>query len=109
MPRLDGDEPVRATAGRLLTRLSEAFTAHGTDHFVSASIGIVMYPEDGDSVETLLKNADSAMYRAKDAGRSRYEFFSARLNAESSRRIQQEEIIPFWSGRSNPFWQSARC
>jgi diguanylate cyclase (GGDEF)-like protein len=93
MPRLTSDEPARATAGRLLTRLSEAFTARGNDHFVSVSIGIVMFPEDGDSVETLLKNADSAMYRAKDAGRSRYEFFSARLNAESSRRIRLERDL----------------
>ena len=63
------------------------------DHLVSASIGIVMFPDDGDSVETLLKNADSAMYRAKEAGRSRFEFFSQQLNAESRRKIGLERDL----------------
>jgi len=84
---------VRATAERLLDKLGEAFTVNDLDHYVSASIGIVMFPEDGDSVETLLKNADSAMYRAKDAGRGRFEFFSERLDAESRRKIGVERDL----------------
>ena len=73
--------------GVLLRKLCEAFTISGTDHYLSASIGVAMFPEDGATVEALLKNADAAMYRAKDAGRSRLEFFSRRLNAESRRKI----------------------
>jgi len=84
---------VRSTANRLLARLSESFSAGGVEHFVAASIGIAMYPDDGDSAETLLKNADSAMYRAKDAGRGRFEFFSESLNAESHRKIGLEKDL----------------
>ncbi|GMR17048.1 MAG: hypothetical protein BMS9Abin32_101 [Gammaproteobacteria bacterium] len=93
LPRLTGNSTVRATAGRLLKRLSEVFCVRGVNHFLSASIGIVLFPDDGDSVETLLKNADSAMYRAKDAGRSTFEFFSEELNAESRRKIDLEREL----------------
>ena len=93
LPHVSGDSRVRATATRLLARLNESFSVRGKDHFVSASIGIVMFPDDGDSVETLLKNADAAMYRAKDAGRARFEFFSKKLNAESRRKISLERDL----------------
>ena len=84
---------MRVLAARLLARLSESFTVRGNDHYVGASMGIVMFPDDGDSVETLLKNADAAMYRAKDAGRGRFEFFSKKLNAESRRKIGLERDL----------------
>lgn len=93
MPHLAGDNTLRMTAERLLTKLAEPFQVNGTNHFLSASVGIVVFPEDGDSVETLLKNADAAMYRAKDAGRSRFEFFSKKLNAESRRKIELERDL----------------
>jgi diguanylate cyclase (GGDEF)-like protein len=103
--RLGGDEFVvvipehatgntlRMAASRILTRLAEPFPVRGSNHFLSASIGIVVFPDDGDSVETLLQNADAAMYRAKDAGRSRFEFFSKTLNAESRRKIELERDL----------------
>ena len=93
MPNLIGDNVIRATATRMLARLGEAFSVRGTEHFLGASIGIVLFPDDGGSVETLLKNADSAMYRAKEAGRSRFEFFSKKLNAESRRKIELERDL----------------
>ncbi len=93
MPHLASGDALRMAASRILTRLAEPFPVRGTNHFLSASIGIVMFPEDGGSVETLLKNADAAMYRAKDAGRSRFEFFSKKLNAESRRKIKLERDL----------------
>ena len=93
LPSVRNESIVRSMAERLLARLAEAFTVRDVDHYVSASIGVVMFPEDGDSVETLLKNADAAMYRAKDAGRGRFEFFSKRLNAESRRKIGLERDL----------------
>ena len=93
LPNVRNDSIVRNTAERLLERLCEAFTISGTDHYLSASIGVAMFPEDGATVETLLKNADAAMYRAKDAGRSRFEFYSRRLNAESRRKIGIERDL----------------
>jgi len=93
MPNVHSERQVRLTATRLLERLNESFSVRGNDHFLSASIGIVMFPDDGDSVETLLKNADAAMYRAKEAGRARFEFFSKKLNAESRRKINLERDL----------------
>jgi diguanylate cyclase (GGDEF)-like protein len=93
LPNVRNDSIVRGTAERLLEKLAGAFTVSGTDHYLSASIGIAMFPDDGATVETLLKNADAAMYRAKDAGRGRFEFFSKRLNAESRRKIGIERDL----------------
>ena len=93
LPHVTGATRVRTMASRLLARLTESFSVLGNDHFVGASIGIVMFPDDGESVETLLKNADAAMYRAKDAGRARFEFFSEELNAESRRKIGLERDL----------------
>jgi len=93
LPNVRNEQTVRAMAERLLEKLGEPFAVDEIDHYVSASIGIVLFPEDGDSVETLLKNADAAMYRAKDAGRNRFEFFSQQLNAESRRKIGLERDL----------------
>jgi diguanylate cyclase (GGDEF)-like protein len=107
LPNVRNNRIVRATAERLLDQLSEAFTVSGTDHYLSASIGIAMFPDDGTAVETLLKNADAAMYRAKDAGRGRFEFFNKRLNAESRRKIgiERDLRIAFHSGDLNVQYQ----
>jgi diguanylate cyclase (GGDEF)-like protein len=93
MPDHASGNTLRMAASRILTRLAEPFLVRGSNHFLSASIGIVVFPDDGGSVETLLQNADAAMYRAKDAGRSRFEFFSKSLNAESRRKIELERDL----------------
>ncbi len=93
LPNVRNERIVRSTAERLLSRLSEAFTVSENDHYLSASIGIATFPDDGATVESLLKNADAAMYRAKDAGRGRFEFFSKSLNAESRRKIGIERDL----------------
>ena len=92
-PNVASSDVVKAMASHLLSRLTEVFSVFGINHFVGASIGIVMFPDDGDSVEILLKNADAAMYRAKEAGRARYEFFNVQLNAESRRKIELERDL----------------
>ncbi len=107
LPNVRNNSIVRATAERLLDRLSEEFTVAGTDHYLSTSIGIAMFPDDGATVETLLKNADAAMYRAKDAGRGRFEFFNKRLNAESRRKIGIERDLrtAFYGGDLDVHYQ----
>jgi len=59
----------------------------------SPSIGIVVYPGDGDDAEALLKNADVAMYHAKDSGRSNYQFFTEELNKSIEEKIQLEKEL----------------
>ena len=66
-----------ATVARnILDELQEPFELEGQDVFVSASIGISIFPRDGQDTTTLLKNADAAMYMAKSEGRNGYHFFS---------------------------------
>jgi EAL domain-containing protein (putative c-di-GMP-specific phosphodiesterase class I) len=93
MPKIENHGSISTVANRLLQVLSDSFSVGDRDHFVGASIGVVVFPDDGDSVETLLKNADSAMYRAKESGRSRFEFFSEELNVESRRKINLERDL----------------
>ena len=61
---------------RILASFSVPFTLDGHEIFASASIGISFYPTDGDDAETLVKNADKAMYRAKKKGKNKYAIFS---------------------------------
>ena len=107
LPRVVDTECVKVMANRLLARLTEVFSVFGVNHFVGVSIGIVMFPDDGDSVETLLKNADSAMYRAKEAGRARYEFFNVESNDESRRLIELERDLraAFAAGQLEVYYQ----
>lgn len=107
LPNVDSDSTVRRTAERLLSALRDSFNVRDNEHYVSASIGIAMFPEDGATVETLLKNADAAMYRAKDGGRNRFEFFSKQLNAESRRKITIERDLrtAFQNGDLEVYYQ----
>ena len=100
LPSIANEHLIKITAERLMAALCEAFTVKNVDHFLSVSIGIAVFPDDGTTVETLLKNADAAMYRAKDSGRNRFDFFSHQLNAESRRKISIERDlrVAFQSG-----------
>ena len=74
-------------AKRLQEALSEPVVIEGTTLPVSASIGISLYPDDGTDEDTLLKNADAAMYEAKNAGRGTFRFFSAQMNDLAQERL----------------------
>ncbi|HMC16101.1 MAG TPA: bifunctional diguanylate cyclase/phosphodiesterase, partial [Albitalea sp.] len=77
-------------AEKVLACCAEPFVIGERELHISASIGVGMYPEDGTDAETLLKNADTAMYRAKDKGRGAYEFYAAQMNAQGSERLMLE-------------------
>jgi diguanylate cyclase (GGDEF)-like protein len=71
----------------IVKSLSEAFVIDGQNTFLSASIGIALYPEDGRSAEALIKNADTAMYRAKSGGRAQAVYFEEKMNAMAVARV----------------------
>lgn len=68
-------EEVELFAQKIISSYREPYDMGGTIFHITASIGIAMYPKDGESIEQLLKNADMAMYRAKDKGKNGYRFF----------------------------------
>ena len=76
------------TARRISDTLSRSILIGGHSHFVSASIGISLYPSDGADSDTLLKNADSAMYQAKEAGKRTHQFFTNDLKEAADERLQ---------------------
>ncbi len=82
-----------AVAQKTLTNIAKPFFVDGQEFLVSASIGISTFPEDGADAETLLKNADIAMYRAKDQGRNNYQFYSAQMNKHTFERLAMESSL----------------
>ncbi|HXX90627.1 MAG TPA: EAL domain-containing protein [Acidimicrobiales bacterium] len=102
LARLGGDEftllvqdvagPEEATriAERVLASLRDPLNIDGQELFLSASVGVALYPEDGEDAQTLLKNADTAMYRAKLAGRSSQIRYIPAMNARARQQLELE-------------------
>lgn len=80
-PDLTQAQDAAKTAHRLLREISEPYDLSGCEVFMSASIGIALYPNDGTEVDDLLKNADAAMGHAKNEGKNNYQFYSASMNS----------------------------
>jgi diguanylate cyclase (GGDEF)-like protein len=75
-------------AQKILDAIARPFDLGGNEAYVGASIGIAAFPDDGDDAATLLKNADIAMYRAKEQGRNGYRFFTAEMNQRTLAKAQ---------------------
>jgi two-component system CheB/CheR fusion protein len=80
-------EDAGAIAQKLLESLLLPFHINSHALYISASIGIAIYPDDGQDMETLLKNSDLAMYHAKESGRNNYQFFSAKMNELAAEKM----------------------
>lgn len=93
LPRLGQPNEARDVAGRLLEAVSEPVTLEGREVVVHCSIGIALYPDDGDTVEALMANADNAMYQAKKPGRPPICFFTTEMNARVHERLQLEQDL----------------
>jgi diguanylate cyclase (GGDEF)-like protein len=76
-------------AQKIVDVLSVPFVIKEQDLSIGASIGIALYPQDGADVEILLKNSDTAMYQAKGAGRSNYQFFMHTMNTSVDSRADK--------------------
>src|SRR6267143_774013 len=99
-------EDAAIVAQKIIDRFAPAMEVRGQEVFVTASLGIAAFPADGDDAETLLGAADAAMYRAKQAGRNQYQFFTADMNqrtraraqlgSELRRALEREEFVLYY-------------
>jgi len=86
-------EDVALIADKILADMALPYCIGNNELHVTTSIGISVYPEDGDDAETLIKNADTAMYHAKGKGRNGYQFFSSEMNARAVERQVIEALL----------------
>ncbi|MGE4278518.1 MAG: putative bifunctional diguanylate cyclase/phosphodiesterase [Magnetospirillum sp.] len=93
LERVDTADDVVIVADKLLSALAGSFLLEGREVFVGSSIGISLYPEDGDNAETLLKHADTAMYQAKADGKGRFKFYSADMTRRQEHRLELEGAL----------------
>jgi diguanylate cyclase (GGDEF)-like protein len=91
--QIEDPQGLSLVAHRILELLARPFDLGGHEVVVSASIGIAAWPLDGDDVDTLLRNADSAMYHAKEHGRGQYQFYTESMNAAALRRLEIEQRL----------------
>lgn len=85
---------ITSTAKQFLAAISTPFKMAGHELAITSSVGIVLFPEDGNTPEVLLKNADTAMYHAKKKGNS-YLFFNDTMNRQAVKRLQIENLMRF--------------
>jgi len=84
---------VVSVADKVLESLSLIFNLDGGEYLVGGSIGISMYPGDGTDVDTLIKNADAAMYRTKNNGSAGYQFYTLNVSSEAKERADLENSL----------------
>ena len=77
----------------ILRKFAKPFSLHGQEVFISPSIGISIFPTNGDNPDDLIKQADAAMYHAKDKGRNNYQFYTLALNTLAERRMSLENHL----------------
>ncbi len=87
---INSDSHISTLAEKLLDTLTKPFRINKQELYVTASIGISIFPNDGEESDTLLRNADVAMYRAKDLGKNNYQFYSDDLSARIFERMTLE-------------------
>ncbi len=93
LPEVRTRDDIVVIANKILDKLAAPFVIDGHELFVGASIGVAMYPEAGDSVESLVQSADIAMYHVKGRGKNGYQFFSDEMNHKFSTRLSLEREL----------------
>ncbi len=87
------EEVVFRALQRITAKVAEPIEIEGKELVVTCSAGISLYPQDGPDVDTLLKNADAAMYRAKDHGRNNFQFYTSEMNERVNERLALENAL----------------
>lgn len=90
LPEMEDDSYSTVVAKKILAAVAQPFTLVGQEFRITVSIGISIYPHDGLDEQTLTKNADVAMYQAKQEGKNNYQFYSDKMNANSLERLALE-------------------
>jgi diguanylate cyclase (GGDEF)-like protein/PAS domain S-box-containing protein len=93
LSEVEHPEDTAITARRMLSAVAEAHSIDQHDLHVTGSMGLSIYPDDGLNAETLIKNADTAMYQAKENGRQSYQFFKPAMNVRAVERQSIEESL----------------
>lgn len=111
LPHIKKAEDAAKIAQRILDALKQPFNLEGQQLHISSSIGIALYPQDGEDVQTLLRNADAALYRAKEQGRNNYRFYIPAMNFQASEllalenrlheALKQEEFVVYYQPQVN--------
>jgi len=93
LPALDVAEDADGIAVKVMRSLSQPFVLEGREVFITASIGITIFPADASDADELLRFADTAMYRAKQEGRNTYRYYTAEMNARAEEKLELENSL----------------
>ena len=99
LPEVKRSSDVAQVAQKLIEQVAQPAMVAGRELAVTCSIGIAVFPDDGGDAETLIRNADAAMYHAKELGRANYQFFTEQMNQAASRRLALEADLRRALGR----------
>jgi diguanylate cyclase (GGDEF)-like protein/PAS domain S-box-containing protein len=93
LSNLTSVQDANPVAQKLMASFNEPFRLEGSEVFVTGSIGITLFPDDSTDQDTLIKNADAAMYRAKELGRNGYQFYTPEMNARALELLSMESSL----------------
>ena len=93
LEQLQSDADAAVVAGNIAEVLYQPMSIAGSELFITGSVGISIYPRDGDSTESLMQAADVAMYRAKEQGRNNYQFYQKGMNARTRELLQRQSDL----------------
>lgn len=93
LPELNDDTVPAEIAQKILSAIKDPINIANHELYITASIGIAVYPDDGDSVDVLTRHADAAMYHAKNSGRNNYQFFTKEMSARVAAQLTMENSL----------------
>jgi diguanylate cyclase (GGDEF)-like protein/PAS domain S-box-containing protein len=93
LSNLSSAQDANLVAQKIMTSFAEPFKLGGSEIYVTASIGVTLYPDDSTDQDTLIRNADSAMYRAKEVGRNSFQFYTPEMNSRALEILGMESDL----------------